>query len=145
MPWSTHHPGGTITATVGRHDISRTGRAPGGGSRMDADRARELLAAERDTVVRMLTELDSAARDDRAAETDIGDQVDAADPIVAEGVDDAVAAGLRDRLAAVERAEKRLSEGTFGLSIRSGLPIPDERLEVMPTAELTVEEATARR
>ncbi|GAB3784271.1 TraR/DksA family transcriptional regulator [Nocardioides ungokensis] len=111
---------------------------------MDADRARELLAAERDAVVRMLTELDSAARDDRAAETDIGDQVDAADPIVAEGVDDAVAAGLRTRLAAVERAEKRLAEGTYGLSIRSGVPIPDERLEAMPTAELTVEEASTR-
>jgi len=110
---------------------------------MEAGRARELLAAERDTVVRMLTELDAAARDDRAAETDIGDQVDAADPIVAEGVDDAVAAGLRTRLAAVERAEKRLAEGTYGLSIRSGVPIPEERLEAMPTAELTVEEASA--
>ena len=47
------------------------------------------------------------------------------------------------RLQAVERAEQRLADGTFGLSVRSGKPIPDERLEVAPTAELTVEEASS--
>ena len=34
--------------------------------------------------------------------------------------------------------------GTYGLSIESGQPIPDERLEALPTAELTVEEERAR-
>jgi RNA polymerase-binding transcription factor len=52
--------------------------------------------------------------------------------------------GLRDdlgvQLAAVERAEARLANGTYGLSVKSGQPIPDERLEAQPTAELTVEE-----
>jgi DnaK suppressor protein len=47
---------------------------------------------------------------------------------------------LRVDLAAVERAEQRLAEGTYGLSIESGEPIPDERLEIMPTAERTAEE-----
>jgi DnaK suppressor protein len=50
------------------------------------------------------------------------------------------AADLRAELAAVERAEKRLAEGTYGLSVLSGEPIPDGRLEARPTAELTVEE-----
>ncbi len=50
------------------------------------------------------------------------------------------AADLRAELAAVERAEKRLEEGTYGLSVLSGEPIPDGRLEARPTAELTVEE-----
>jgi RNA polymerase-binding transcription factor len=59
-------------------------------------------------------------------------------------VDDAVVAGLRERLAAIERAEQRLAKGEFGLSVRSGAPIPDERLEAMPTAELTVEEAAEK-
>jgi DksA/TraR C4-type zinc finger protein len=45
------------------------------------------------------------------------------------------------KLAAVERAEQRLATGTYGLSVRSGEPIPDERLEAVPTAELTVAEA----
>jgi DnaK suppressor protein len=44
-------------------------------------------------------------------------------------------------LAALERAERRIEEGTFGTSVRSGLPIPDARLEADPAAELTVEEA----
>ena len=42
-----------------------------------------------------------------------------------------------------DRAEHRLDEGTFGRSVRSGLPIPDDRLEADPAAELTVEEAQA--
>ena len=47
---------------------------------------------------------------------------------------------LRDQLAAVERAEARLDDGTYGRSVDSGEPIPDARLEALPTAELTVEE-----
>ncbi len=62
---------------------------------------------------------------------------------VREGTDDAIIASLRDRLATIERAEQRLAAGTYGLSIQSGVPIPDERLEADPAAELTVDEALA--
>jgi DnaK suppressor protein len=54
--------------------------------------------------------------------------------------DAGIVARLRDELAAVERAERRLAEGTYGVSVESGQPIPDERLEAMPWAERTVEE-----
>jgi len=47
---------------------------------------------------------------------------------------------LREQLRALERAEQRLADGTYGLSIESGQPIPDERLETVPTAERTIEE-----
>lgn len=47
---------------------------------------------------------------------------------------------LRQQLEAVERAEARLAGGTYGLSVESGKPIPDARLEAVPTAERTVEE-----
>ena len=47
---------------------------------------------------------------------------------------------LQRELEALERAEARLAEGTFGLSVESGEPIPDGRLEALPTAERTVEE-----
>jgi DnaK suppressor protein len=43
-------------------------------------------------------------------------------------------------LIALERAEARLAAGTYGLSIESGDPIPDGRLEAVPLAERTVEE-----
>jgi DnaK suppressor protein len=45
-----------------------------------------------------------------------------------------------NELAAVERAEARIDAGTYGLSVESGEPIPDERLETIPTAERTAEE-----
>ena len=47
---------------------------------------------------------------------------------------------LEDQLAAVQRAEERLKDGTYGLSVLSGQPIPDGRLEARPTAEFTIEE-----
>lgn len=64
---------------------------------------------------------------------------DRAQPLTAEGVDDAIIAGLQDRLAAPDRAERRLDDGSFGRSVRSGLPISDERLDADPAAELTIE------
>ncbi len=54
--------------------------------------------------------------------------------------DEGLADDLREDLAAVERAEARLAAGTYGLSVESGDPIPDERLEALPTAERTAEE-----
>jgi DnaK suppressor protein len=111
---------------------------------MDENRARALLQDERAEVLRTLrrTELDAQA--DRETEDEEG--VDVSDPAVsltAEGMDDAIVESLRDRLAAIDRALRRLDEGTYGRSVRSGVPIPDERLEADPAAELTVEEASA--
>jgi DnaK suppressor protein len=51
---------------------------------------------------------------------------------------------LREELAAVDRAEARLAAGTYGLSIESGEPIPDERLEAVPAAERTTAEEASR-
>jgi DnaK suppressor protein len=108
---------------------------------MDENRARELLEAERRRVQALLDETSTAAQDDRAAANEPGDLSDPAERLTAEEGDDAVAEGLQDRLAAIVRAERRLEEGTFGKSVRSGEPIPDARLEADPAAELTVEEA----
>ena len=108
---------------------------------MDEERARSLLRAERSRVENLLKETTGAGEDDRSAANEPGDLADPAERLTAEQGDDAVAAGLRDRLAALERAERRIDEGTYGHSIRSGLPIPDARLEADPAAELTVEEA----
>lgn len=109
---------------------------------MDASRARTLLEAERAEVEAMLAQITKSGSEDRENEQDTGDSADTAQPLESEGVDDAVAASLRTRLESIERAEKRLAEGTFGLSVRSGEPIPDARLEASPTAELTVAEAS---
>ncbi|KGX89519.1 hypothetical protein N781_07455 [Pontibacillus halophilus JSM 076056 = DSM 19796] len=46
----------------------------------------------------------------------------------------------QDRLDEIDAALDRLSNGTYGVSEKSGEPIPFERLEAMPTARLTIEE-----
>lgn len=108
---------------------------------MDDQRARALLDAERVRVEGLLDDLAGEGEADRSAADEPGDLSDSAEPLTTEGLDDAVAASLRDRLAALARAEKRLDEGTYGRSLLSGRPIPEERLEADPAAELTVEEA----
>lgn len=107
---------------------------------MDPDRARELLNTERVRIERALA---------RLGHVDTGEPPDVADPgnwaaeLYEDEFDEGLAADLREQLAAVERAEARLAAGTYGLSIESGTPIPDERLEAVPTAERTAEEEAA--
>jgi DnaK suppressor protein len=112
---------------------------------LDVERARALLAAKRAEVQELLAETESAGREDRGSEDEKG--VDISDPaqsLTQQGMDDAIAESLNDRLAALERAERRLADGSYGRSVQSGKPIPDERLEADPAAELTVEEAAAQ-
>jgi DnaK suppressor protein len=108
---------------------------------MDDKEAASLLRAERLRVQELLGESTEAGEEDREGATQQGDMSDPATSLTLEEQNDAVSIALRQRLAAIERAERRLAEGTYGVSIRSGLVIPDERLEADPAAELTVEEA----
>jgi len=112
---------------------------------MNNDEARARLLDERAEVAELLTGTESEGQQDRATEDEeaTGDVSDAAQPLTDEGMDDAIAESLRDRLAALDRALKRLDDGTYGRSVRSGLPIPDDRLEADPAAELTIDEARA--
>jgi DnaK suppressor protein len=110
---------------------------------MDQDRARALLTTEREEVTARLKEAEQAVEEDRESETEMGpgDAADLAQPLEDEALDSAIRDRMRDRLDAIDRALRRLDEGTYGRSVRSGQPIPDERLEADPAAELTVEEA----
>jgi DnaK suppressor protein len=107
---------------------------------MDADRAHELLAAERARIERALARL---RREEDGEPADEFDAANLASDLYQDEFDEGLAGDLREQLAAVERAEQRLAAGTYGLSIQSGQPIPDERLEAIPTAELTAEEERA--
>jgi DnaK suppressor protein len=103
---------------------------------MEADRARDLLARERARIEESLTALGGPLEG--------SDQLEPGDEDSEDLYQDEFDAGRRqellDELAAVERAEARLKDGTYGLSIESGQRIPDGRLEARPTAERTVEE-----
>jgi DnaK suppressor protein len=108
---------------------------------VETQRAQELLQNELQRVRELLVQTSDDAKDERTGANEQGDMSDSAEPLVAEQQEAAVAAGLRERVAAIERAQQRLIDGTYGLSTRSGEPIADERLEADPAAELTVDEA----
>jgi DnaK suppressor protein len=111
---------------------------------MDEQRARALLEEERRRLERLRASV--AADRDRVTGVREGaeDEVDEATRRVGEETDEAVARQLGNRLRALERAEARLAAGTYGRSVLSGRPIPEERLEAFPLAELTVDEEAAR-
>jgi DnaK suppressor protein len=108
---------------------------------MDDERARELLAGERQRIERALGRL---GHQDDGEPADEYDPANLASDLYQDELDEGLSEDLREQLAAVERAEKRLAAGAYGLSIESGQEIPDERLEAVPTAELTVDEERAR-
>lgn len=113
------------------------GRPCGNVASMDPERARELLAAERTRIESALSRL---GHQDSGELSDEQDPANMASDLYQDELDEGRADDLRNDLAAVERAEARLAAGTFGLSVESGEPIPDERLEAIPTAERTAEE-----
>ena len=105
---------------------------------MDPERAGQLLAAERTRIEHALGALEREGSLEGSERIEPGDK-DSEDLYLDE-LSEGRADDLRRELAAVERAEQRLAAGTYGLSVESGKPIPDARLEAVPTAERTVEE-----
>ena len=108
---------------------------------MDSDRARELLQRERERIENELASL-RAARGDGDDELSRVDQhtADQGSDLFENERDQSLIERLKHELDAIDRAEHRVDEGTYGLSVESGEPIPDGRLEAIPWAERTAEE-----
>jgi DnaK suppressor protein len=105
---------------------------------MDPERARQLLAQER---LRIEQAIAALAEDDAQAEGEQGEPGErGSEELYEKELETGLAEDLSEQLAAVERAEARLAAGTYGLSVVTGKPIPDERLEALPTAERAVDE-----
>jgi DnaK suppressor protein len=103
---------------------------------MDDAHAQELLTRARERIERSLAKLAIDDPENDAA-TDPGDDAtNLHDREVELGMIDS----LREELAAVERAEARIAEGTYGVSVESGDEIPDGRLEAVPWADRTAAE-----
>jgi|SRR5436305_46072 len=105
---------------------------------MDADRARELLRQERERIEQALAALDRQGPLEGSERKEPGDE--GTEDLYQDEFDEGRRQELEYDMAALERAEARLEEGTYGLSVESGEPIPDARLEALPTAERTAEE-----
>lgn len=98
---------------------------------------RELLGGEEDTLA-----------DEQAAQEQHGDEAkeyeDEAQSMAQKEVNQALRDVNDQRIADIQRALRKIDEGTYGLSDESGLPIPKARLEVTPEAIFTVEEQSRR-
>jgi DnaK suppressor protein len=106
---------------------------------MDADRARELLARERQRIEQELGSLRSDRGDGELSNVD-QHTADAGTELFEVERDRSMIERLENELSAIERAERRVEEGTYGVSVESGEPIPDGRLEAVPWAERTAQE-----
>jgi DnaK suppressor protein len=102
---------------------------------VELERARERLAEERARIERELAAVGPQEAGEEPEDT--GDQATDLDQA---GKDDAIREDLQRTLEAIERAEQRLEEGSYGRSVVSGDPIPDERLEALPWADRLVDE-----
>jgi RNA polymerase-binding transcription factor len=109
---------------------------------MDLDRARQLLARERERLNLATARPGHEDPEAAAEQNEPGDR--GSQDLYQNEFDAGLAEDLAEQVAALERAEARLAAGTYGLSIESGEPIPDARLEAIPTAERTVEEQALR-
>jgi RNA polymerase-binding transcription factor len=101
---------------------------------MEPERARARLAEERTRIDSELARLGGPVSTDEQPDSDQAAELDEAER------EEAIREELEGIVAAIERAEERLEEGTYGISVVSGEPIPDERLELVPWADRKADE-----
>jgi DnaK suppressor protein len=110
------------------------------------------IQKQRDKLTKLREELLATTRAEETEEAGLHTQAageaheseDDAQKLAMLEIDGIVVARAAQRLVQVERALKKIEEGTYGLSDPSGDPIPRERLEAIPEATHTLAELEAR-
>jgi len=100
------------------------------------------LESERDAIAARMALRSRDSQETVREESGVGDSGDQAtrlDDLDIEADEEAVD---RDTLAHVEKALRRIQDGSYGVSEVSGKPIPKERLEAVPYAATLVDEAS---
>lgn len=110
---------------------------------MDPERARALIAAERERLLRVRAaahRLTDEAVQAAASELSRVDQhpADTGSEVEEREKDLAVSARIDAEFAELDAALKRIEEGRYGICEACGQPIPDERLEAKPAARYCV-------
>jgi RNA polymerase-binding transcription factor len=106
---------------------------------LDEARARQLLEEHRERIMRELFELRADRGDGELSSID-QHTADSGSELFELERDRSMITRLEHELESIKRAERRIEEGTFGISVDSGEPIPDGRLEIVPWAERTAQE-----
>jgi DnaK suppressor protein len=102
---------------------------------------RERLLGLREELVRIKEGVADDERDLGEAEGNTTlDSGDLSQDIFTREMDASIGEQVERRLGEVDRALRKIEEGTYGLSDESGEPIPRGRLEAIPEATRTVEE-----
>jgi DnaK suppressor protein len=117
-----------------------------------SDLSQEFIARQRTRLEALRRQLlggeESTTADDRAAEEEHGEEAREFEDTAQSMAQNEINQSLHDvndqRVSDIERALRKIDEGTYGLSDESGEPIPQGRLEVMPEAILTVAEQSRR-
>ena len=102
---------------------------------------RERLLGLRDELVRIREGM--AADEEDLGETEGDTTLDSGDlsqDMFTREMDASIGEQAERRLGEIDRALRKIEEGTYGLSDESGEPIPRGRLEAVPEAARTVEE-----
>ena len=148
---------GTATPTGKNRYISRLTRiaahsrfrnVDSGKSRLDA----AFIERQRQYLIRLRASLQGAERSTESEEADITNESagnpreyeEEAQKVAALALDEDLIARDIERIGRVDRALKKIDEGTYGLSDLSGQRIPQERLEAIPEAIYTRDEEQAR-
>jgi DnaK suppressor protein len=122
-------------------------------TRQTAGFSQEFILTQRERLEALRTQLLGAEgrtlADEQRSQQDYGNEAgdvgDKAEPAVEREVYQALHDVDKARLNNIDRALQKIAEGSYGLSDASGTPIPKARLEAIPEAVLTVEEAKGRR
>lgn len=105
----------------------------------DSDHIAETLEQERATVLHQLHELGAGATGDLSGEIDYGDGFADAGAATAERTETmGIVDSLTKRLAEVDAATAKLTDGTFGVCSSCGQDIEAARLEFRPTSVMCV-------
>jgi len=107
--------------------------------RLNEERAR-LLQLHHEQRADMLEEAGDIA-DNELSAADFNEPADIAAEMADRDRDAALDANLMGELHEIDRALARLDDGTYGICVVTGQPIPVERLRALPWATMTVEAA----
>ena len=119
---------------------------------MSHDLDSAFIARQKERLIELRRQLisvgNAAGRDEQAWQAAAGgepqDEGDDGERFAQQENDEAVLAHSEGRLAAIDRALKKIEEGSYGRSDESDEPIPRARLEAVPETIYTIDESEAR-
>jgi DnaK suppressor protein len=121
-------------------------------TRLSAQEVREFgerLRSERDELSEQLTTIEdqsfAATQSEMSGDVGVDDEsADAGTATFEREKELSIEQNVRDLIAKIERALKRIDAGTFGICEVCGKPIEKARLKALPYADLCIKDAQAR-